>query len=178
MKKVIISAAVSVVAMAAASAALAQSATQDVNLTASVPKTCAVGGSATPGALSYKVTKTDGSVDTTLKSFTVTSVICNTTADVVATSNSGGVVSATTPATGFTNIIDYIGSATFGGQTSTIDTSSTATATGPEAGNKATTTAATTGSLTITVAPSTPVKPLMAATDYSDTLSVKLSPTP
>lgn len=177
MKKLVIAATAATSVMAASGAAFAQAATQDVNITATVPKYCSVGGSASPTALNTTIpVSATGTVTTTAQNFTVNSVVCNTAADVVATSVSGGVRSTAAAAPGFTNVINYTGSATFGTATSTINTAANPAATGSEAGNTAATGGAAAGNLTITVTPAQPGSPLMAATDYSDVLRVTLTP--
>lgn len=177
MSKISTAAIVAALSMAAANSAFAQAATQDVNITATVPKYCTVGGSATPTALNTTIpVSASGVVTTTTQNFTVNSVVCNTAADVVATSVAGGVRSATAAASGFTNIIDYTGVAAFGTATSTINTATVPAAAGAEAGNTAATGGATAGNLTISVTPVQPATPLMAGTDYSDTLRITLTP--
>jgi hypothetical protein len=177
MKKIISSFLVGAASLATAGSAFAQAATQDVNITATVPKYCTVGGSATPAALNTTIpVSATGSVTTTTQNFTVNSVVCNTAADVVATSVGGGVKSATAAAPGFTNVINYTGVATFGSATSTINTATAPAASGAEAGNTAATGGATAGNLSISVTPAQPASPLMAGTDYSDVLRVTLTP--
>lgn len=164
-------------ASAGSLSALAQSATQDINITATVPKYCAIGGGASPAALNTTIpVSSTGTVTTTVQTFTVNSVVCNVATNVVASSVSGGVKSSAVASSGFTNIIDYTGAATFGTATSTINTATTPTATGSESGNTATTTGATSGNLTISVTPSQPSSALVAATDYSDILRITLTP--
>lgn len=161
-----------------ATIATAQTATQDVTITASVPKFCTIAGIDNPSALSYLVpVSANGTVTTTTHSVTVADVVCNAASDVTATSLSGGIKSATSAATNFTNIIDYTGTAKLGSTaTSTIVTSTIASAAAPEAGNVADTVGAVAASLVITVTPAQPSLPLMAATDYADTLRVTLAP--
>lgn len=170
-------AALAAASLATASGAFAQAATQDLNITASVPKYCTVNGSATPAALNTTIpVSATGTVTTTAQNFTVNNVTCNVATNVVATSTGGGVKSATSAPSGFTNIIDYTGAATFGSATSTVNTASTPAAAGAEVGNTAATTGAVSGNLTISVTPAQPTNPLISATDYSDTLRVTLTP--
>ena len=117
-----------------------------------------------------------GSVTTTPQNFVVNSVVCNTATSVLATSQTGGVKSAGSAPSGFTNIIDYTGQATLGSATSTINTATTPAAAGSEPGNVASTGGAVTGNMTITVTPAQPANPLVSGTDYSDTLRVTLTP--
>ncbi len=175
--KILAAAATAVVSMAAATGAFAQAATQDLNITATVPKFCTIGGSASPSALNTTIpVNSTGTVTTTAQNFTVNSVICNVATNVLATSTGGGVKSATTAPSGFTNIIDYTGAASFGSATSTINTATAPAAAGAEAGNIAATTGAAAGNLTISVTPTQPTNPLISATDYADTLRVTLTP--
>lgn len=164
--------------IAGAGPASAQTATQDVTITASVPKYCQIGGVATPAALSATIpVSSAGVVTTTAIPFTVNSVVCNTGITLTASSLSGGVLSATAAPSGFTNIINYTGSATFASQTSDINTATIAAAAAAEPDlTPATTAAAATGSLSISVTPQTPSSPLVAATDYTDTLRITLVP--
>jgi hypothetical protein len=160
-----------------AAEASAQVATQDIDITANVPRFCSIGGVATPAALNTTIpVSTAGVVNTTAQNFPVASVVCNFTADVLAESQNGGVVSPTAVAGGgFTNIIDYVATATFGGATSTVNTSTTATATGAEGTDVQATSGAATGSLTITITPIAG-SPKLPASDYADTLRVTLTP--
>lgn len=176
-KKLLAAAAAAAVSAACATGAFAQAATQDVQITASVPKFCTVGGSATPSALTTTIPVTStGNVTTTQQNFTVNSVTCNTATNVVATSQSGGVKSSATAPSGFTNIIDYSASATFGSATSTVNTATNPAAAGAEAGTTGATSGAATGNLQISITPAQPSSPLVAGTDYSDTLRVTLTP--
>lgn len=177
MSKLAVISVVAIVSVASAGNAFAQAATQDINISATVPKYCTIGGAANPAALNTTIpVSATGSVTTTTQNFPVASVVCNTATDVLATSVSGGVKSATSAGPGFTNIINYTGVATFGAATSTINTATVGTATASEAGNVAATGGATAGTLSIAVTPAQPASPLIAATDYSDVLRVTLTP--
>lgn len=179
MRQPIVALIFAVAALAGAGSANAQTATQDVVLTASVPKYCQISGGATGAVINETIpVSSAGVVTTTTISNTVASVVCNGTTDVLATSLSGGVVTATAAPSGFTNIIDYTAVATLDTAVSTIDTSSTGTAVGNEAGNTATTTAGYSGTLDIDITPQTPASPLVASTGYTDTLRVTLTPAP
>ena len=153
----------------------AQTATQDINITATVASYCTVAGVTNPGALSASIPVTNGIVNTAVISKTIASVTCNNAADVIATSLSGGVTTGVTAPTGTTNIINYTGAATFGGATSTINTATTGTASGSEAGNTAVTASAATGNLVVTITPAQPALPLAPSTAYADTLRVTLT---
>lgn len=161
--------------IATAGSANAQTATQDINITATVASYCTINSITNPAALNEVIPVTNGIVDTTPIPNTIANVACNNAADVIATSINGGVTTGGAAATGTTNIIDYTGVATFGGVTSTIDTSSTATASGNEAGNTAVTANAATGNLVVTITPAQPSLPLMPSAAYADTLRVTLT---
>ena len=176
MTKAIHAVALAVISALFANGAVAQSATQDVNINATVPASCSIGGAASPAALNATVpVSPTGSVSTTAIPFTVNNVVCNTAANVQATSQGGGVKTGGTPPAGFSNIIDYTGSATFGGATSTVNTQDNPAATGAEAGNTGQTNGAASGSLSISVTPKTPSSPLIPGT-YTDTLRVTITP--
>jgi hypothetical protein len=176
-RKILAAAAAATVSAACATGAFAQAATQDVQITASVPKFCTIGGAATPTALTTTIpVSSTGTVTTTPQSFTVNSVTCNTAINVVATSQGGGVKSSTPATSGFTNIIDYSASASFGTATSTLNTAANPAASGAEAGTTGSTSGAATGNLTISITPAQPSSPLVAGTDYADTLRVPLTP--
>jgi hypothetical protein len=153
----------------------AQTATQDINLTATVATYCTIAAINNPAPLSSNIPVTNGAVDTTVITHTIANVACNNVADVTATSLTGGVTTGGAPPTGTTNIIDYTGVATFGGATSTINTATTATAAGPEAGNTAQTANAATGNLVVNITPAQPAMPLAASAAYADTLRVTLT---
>jgi hypothetical protein len=158
-----------------ASAGNAQTATQDINLSATVASYCTINGATTGAAINETIPVTNGIVDTSVITDTIANVACNSTADVTATSLQGGVTPGGAPAGGTTNIIDYTAVATFGGASSTIDTSTTATASGSEAGNTATTASAATGNLVVQITPAQPSLPLMPSAAYADTLRVTLT---
>lgn len=161
--------------LATAGSSNAQTATQDVNISASVDPYCTIANIINPADLNATITVTDGVVDTTPIPFPVASVACNSAADVIATSLSGGVTPGGAAPGGTTNIINYTGTAAFSTATSTINTATLATATGNEAGNTATTGGAATGTLTITITPAQPALPLAPSALYADTLQVTLT---
>ena len=175
MRKYIVMAIAAFAALAATSAARAQTATQDINISATVASYCTINDIINPSALTATIPVTNGVVDTTVITNTIANVACNGIADVVATSLSGGVTAGGVPSSGTTNIIDYTGAATFGSVTSTIDTSTNAAASGAETGNTATTTGAATGDLVVDITPQQPSLPLMASAAYADTLRVTLT---
>lgn len=162
-----------------ASAASAQTATQDINISATVTKACTINNTATgtPGSATIPVTAA-GAVTTT--SITPTgspfaNVACNAASNLQLTSVNGGVVNATSPGSGFTNIIDYTASATWNSQTATIDTSSTPAAAGSESGALVAVGTANSGNLTVSITPLANTLPLVVGA-YSDTLRVTLTP--
>lgn len=158
-------------------AAYAQSAQQDTAISANVPVFCTIGAAASPAALNTAIAVDPlGMVATAPIRFTVPAVVCNTSTNILATSVRGGVKSDTTSGATFTNIINYRGTARFGGARSVINTGKQQGATGPEAGNTESTSGPTSGNLTIVVRPIRTTTPLIAATDYHDTLRVTLTP--
>ena len=162
---------------ACAATALAQSAQQDVAITAAVPKSCTIDGSATPGALATTIpVDGQGVVDTTIQTFDAGHVVCNAPTSVLATSVRGGVKSATKSGPDFTNIINYRGTATFGTAKSTINTGTQKGAAGPEAGPADVTAGPTQGPLTIQIRPAQPTSPLVLGSDYNDVLRITLTP--
>lgn len=175
MRKYIVAMAIAFIGFTMAIPANAQTATQDINISATVDAYCTINNATTGTAINKTIPVSNGIVDTSVISNTIASVACNSAADVVATSLSGGVTMGGSPSSGTTNIINYTGAATFGGATSTINTATTATASGNEAGNTATTSGAATGNLVVTITPAQPSLPLMPGTTYADTLRVTLT---
>jgi hypothetical protein len=159
-------------------ATTARSADQDVQISANVPSFCSIAGANVAPKLSTTIpVDSAGVVDTSLQTFNVGAVVCNTSTSITATSMRGGVKSATKVGTsGFTNIINYKGTATFGGAKSTLNTGTLKGANGPEAGSTGTTAGPHLGSLTVTILPVLPTSPLAAGVDYWDTLRVDLVP--
>lgn len=177
MNKIVRIAAMAAIAMTAAEQSFAQSASQDVNISATVPAFCSV----TPATLSatVPVNAATGAVNTTAIAVTTAStgpvVTCNTAANVKAASVSGGVKNATTAPSGFSNVINYTGTATLGSTVATIDTSATAGAAGLEEGTAVSTGAAVSAGLAITVTPQASTSPLIPGS-YSDILRVTITP--
>ena len=103
-----------------------------------VASVCTIGGVINPAVDSATIpVSATGTVTTTAIAKSYASVVCNSVTNVRATSQSGGVKSAASAPSGFTNIINYSASATYGGATSTLNTATIATAAGPEAGRLA-----------------------------------------
>ena len=146
------------------------------SVSGAVSLSCTIGG-ATAGALdtaNIPVSPT-GTVTTTPIAKSYANVVCNSFSNLSVSSLSGAVKNTGAAPSGFTNLIDYTASATYGGATSSLNTSTIATATGAEAGSTGTTTAATTsGSLAVTITPLTPASRLRAGS-YSDTLRVTIT---
>jgi hypothetical protein len=179
MKKLTRTAAFAALSMLVAAEAFAQAATQDVNISATVAPYCTIAGSFAPSALTATVpVNSTGGVNTAAINVTGASpptVVCNTAANLQASSVTGGVRNATAAPVGFTNIIDYTGVASLGSTSSSVDTATVAGATGTENGNTAATTGAYAGTLAITVTPQAPSSPLISGS-YSDTLRVTITP--
>ena len=165
------------VTLAGALTALAQGAQQELGISAQIPPACTINGAPTQTALDTVINvDAIGMIDTTPQTFTVPTVTCNVTANVVATSQRGGAKGSNKSGPDFTNIINYRGTATFGTATSTINTGTQKGADGPEAGNIASTGGPTHGNLTITVRPTHTTTPLIHGTDFHDTLRITLTP--
>ncbi len=166
-------------ALAGAGSANAQTATQDINITATVTKACTVNNavSGTPGTAVIPVSAA-GAVTTTAITPTgspFANVVCNAPSNLQLTSLSGGVVNAAAAVAGFSKIIDYSASATWGGATATLNTSTVATAAAAESGPLAPIAAANAGSLSVTITPIANALPLIIGA-YSDTLRVSIIP--
>ena len=129
-----------------ASTAQAQTATQDINISATVPAACSINNAAT------------GTAGTATIPVSV-----------------AGVVNAGAPGSGFTNIINYTASATWNSVTATLNTSTVATAIGNESGAQQAVATANSGNLTVSITPLAPSLPLITGA-YADTLRVTLIP--
>lgn len=172
-------AAVAACALLGTTSAFAQSATQDINISATVTKACTIGNavSGTPGSATIPILAS-GAVDTspiTPTGSPFANVACNAPSNLQLSSTGGGVVNATPAAGGFTNVIDYTASATWNGTTANIDTRTVATAIGLETGPLSALASASSGDLTVTINPVANALPLMMG-GYSDTLRVTLTP--
>ena len=165
--------------LAIAGSANAQTATQDINITAIVTKACTVNNSATgtPGSATIPVSAA-GAVSTSAITPTgspFANVACNAPSSLQLTSLNGAVKNATAPGSGFTNLIDYQATATWNSVTASVDTSTTSGATGPEAGTAQLVSTANSGNLTVSITPLANATPLITGT-YNDTLRVTLTP--
>jgi hypothetical protein len=152
----------------------AQAVSQNINLNATVTSYCTINGAAstTPlGPYTVPVSAT-GTVNTsTINVPAIANVVCNKAANIDTASVLGGVTTGGAPPSGAANVIEYTAVASFGGASSTIDTSASSN------GSQGTTTNAATGNLTVSISPQTPSLPLTPGA-YSDTLIVTLTPTP
>ena len=172
--------AIAAFALAGASSADAQTATQDINITATVTKACTV-NNAVAGTAGTAVIPVSAAGAVTTTAITPTgspfaNVVCNAPSNLQLTSLSGGVVNAgALPSAAFSKIIDYTASATWGGATATVDTSTVATAAAAESGALAPIAAANSGSLTVSITPIANAKPLIIG-GYADTLRVSIIP--
>jgi hypothetical protein len=174
----LISVAVLVCAPVGMEVALAQTATQDINISATVNSACTINNAATGTADTAVIPITAaGNVNTasiTPTNAPYANVACNAPSNLQLTSLNGGVKNATT-ASGFTNIINYTASATWHGVTATIDTSTTAGATGSESGTAEPVATAFSGSLSVSITPLSNSLPLVQGS-YTDTLRITLTP--
>ncbi len=176
-------AAITAVALLAlpAGRAMAQTATQDIDITATVLNSCTINNVAvgTPnGTANIPVTGfAAGAVNTATITPTgspFANVACNTASNLLLTSLNGGVENVNAPPAGFTNIINYNASATWNGATATINTAVPPTADAAEPGTAVATTAGT-GNLVVTITPQANTLSLVTGT-YNDTLRVTLTP--
>ena len=172
--------AIAAFALVGASTAQAQTATQDINITATVVKTCTVNNVAVGspvGTATIPITAA-GAVNTAAITPTgspFANVACNAPSNLQLTSLSGAVVNPAAAVGGFSKIIDYTASATWGGSTATVNTSTVATAIAAESGTAVAIAAANSGNLSVTITPIANVLPLLVGT-YTDTLRVTLIP--
>ncbi len=162
-----------------ASTAQAQTATQDINISATVPAACSINNAATGTAGTATIpVSVAGVVNTAAITPTgspFANVACNAASFLQLTSLSGGVVNAGAPGSGFTNIINYTASATWNSVTATLNTSTVATAIGNESGAQQAVATANSGNLTVSITPLAPSLPLITGA-YADTLRVTLIP--
>ncbi len=157
----------------------AQTATQDINITATVPTACSINNLATGTAGTATIpVSVAGFVNTTPIMPTgspFANVACNAASFRQLSSLSGGVVNAGAPPSGFTNIINYTASATWNSVTANLNTSTVGTATGIETGAQQSVATANSGNLTVSITPLAPSLPLITGA-YTDTLRVTLTP--
>lgn len=164
-------------ALACPSLVLAQTATQDVQITATVNPVCTINNSPTGGASNVIIpVSAAGAVNTgtlTPSGSPFASVACNAPANLQLTSQSGGVRTTATGVGGFVGRIDYTASANWNSVTATINTSGATT--GPFAGTAAGVGTAFSGPLTVSITPIANAQPLLAG-NYTDTLHITLMP--
>lgn len=155
----------------------AQAAQQEIQISATVASSCTINGAST-GVVDTATIGIDAAGDVIVSPITPTNapyvnVVCNAPSTIQLKSTQGGVTTAAT-GTGFTNIINYQASATWNGQTATIDTASITTAAGQETGT-AEPVSAGSGDLDVTITPEANSQPLIGG-NYSDSLFVLLTP--
>lgn len=160
--------------------AQAQTATRDINISATVTGACTINNVATgsPVGTATIPVSVAGAVTTTPITPTgspFANVACNAASFLQLTSLSGGVVNAGAPGSGFTNIIDYQASATWNSVTATVDTSTAPAAAGAESGTQQSVGTAHSGNLSVTITPIANTMPLITGA-YSDTLRITLTP--
>lgn len=151
--------------------------TRAFSVTGTVAKVCTIGGVYTPSADTATIPITAaGAVTTTPIVRSYANAACNTPSNLQLTSQSGAVLRSGAPPSGFTNLINYSASAGFSSATATLNTATTAGATGPESGSAASTTGTTpTGTLSLTITPQSSSLPLISGS-YSDTLRITITP--
>ncbi len=180
-------AAITAVALLAlpAGRATAQTATQDINITATVLAACTINNVATgitpPVATDIPISTAGAVVTTPITAIgsPFTNVACNAPSNLRLTSLRGGVAPAVigVPPTGFTNIINYQAAATWNSTTANVDTATPATAGTAEPGAIVPVATANSGDLTVVITPLPNTLPLVTGT-YTDTLRVTLTPQP
>jgi hypothetical protein len=107
---------------------------QTFTVTATVAKSCSIGGVSNPAADIATIPITpSGAVNTTPINRSYANAACNTPSNLQLTSQNGA-VKATGTVAGFSSLIDYTAMATFAGADATLDTAAMANAAGPESG--------------------------------------------
>jgi hypothetical protein len=151
-----------------AQSAFAQTATQNINLDATVADYCSIAGSPTAADQDRTITVTTGNVATAaLATVTVASVACTKISDLTLTSTNTGLTGPGAVG-GFDNVIHYTAAASFDGAAPSLDTSVGNTVT-------AATTGAASGNLTVDITPQANASPMVAGS-YADVLVVTLTP--
>jgi hypothetical protein len=179
MKKLLISTA----ALAAMSTgAFAQSATQNIALSATVPGFCQIDGSSTgnarTGTITPSATGTVGNDPVAIGGGSP--AVCNVKSKITLTTQNGGVKAQTVtaaPSAPFSNVIAYTATAAFDGATATLTTNGTAgqnvSAFNPTGGASSGTLA-----VTVTTIATATGTYLVADNNYQDVLKVQLDPAP
>ncbi|MEQ1697540.1 MAG: hypothetical protein ABL901_17030 [Hyphomicrobiaceae bacterium] len=173
-------AAIAALALVGAGSANAQTATQDITITATVTKACtvnnAVAGTAGTAVIPVSLAGAVTTTPITPVGSPFANVVCNAPSNIQLTSLSGGVRNGVGVApSGFTNIIDYSATATWGGAIATVDTVTDPAAAGNESGALAPIAAANAGALSVLITPQTNALPLVIGS-YADTLRVSIIP--
>lgn len=147
------------------------------SVTGAVALACTIGGVINPAADSAVIPVSGGGiVNVSPISRTYSNVVCNSLTQVRANSLNGAVRGPGSAPTGFTNIINYSASASFGGATSNLNTATIPSASGLEQGTVGTTVPLTpTGNLSLTITPQSVSQPLTAGS-YSDILRITITP--
>ncbi len=164
-----------------ADSAFAQTATQEIQITAVVGKACTINGADT-GTVDTAEIPIDASGNVNTSAITpdhpayYNTVVCNAPATIQLRSQEGAVKNTAVPPGGYSNIIDYQASAQWNSATATLDTSTVPTATAAETGT-AVPVAAGSGAMTISITPLLNTSPLEGGT-YTDSLFVLLEPVP
>lgn len=150
------------------SAAWAQTATQNIQLNATVADYCTINGTASGALQTRTISVNSGVVDTAaLTQVSVANVACSKISDLTLTTSNTGLTGPSI-VSGFQNVIHYTAAASFDGATPSLNTSTGTTVTAP-------TTGAATGTLTVDITPVANTLP-MAPGGYSDVLVVTLTP--
>jgi len=146
-------------------------------VTGTVSKACTIGGVATPAADSATIPITaGGAVNTAVINKSYSSVACNAPANVQLTSQSGAVTIASSPPSGFTNMINYNATATFSGASASLNTATNPLASGAESGTAVSTSGSTpSGTMSVSITPQANSASLVAGT-YSDVLTISIIP--
>lgn len=174
MKKLLIAA-----AFVATAATAAQATDQDITLNATVPKFCTIGGSLTPTTLTETIpVNTTGNVVTTPIIKSIGAITCNTASTVTLSSLKGGLFDPAVSSApgGFQNYINY--SASIAAPVSaSVTAGETSVAAAPVSGTPVITSGATTSAaVSVTINPTANTSPLVAGTNYADTLKVTIAP--
>ena len=164
-------------ALLSTTAANAQTATQDITITATVAGLCTVNGLATGTTDTATITvDANADVDTAVvapANSPYASVACNGPSD-LQVSSANGALTGPAAVAGFDNIIDYSATATWNAVDASIDTTTAPGSGATETGASAAVTAHT-GNLSVAITPIANTNPLLAG-GYTDTLTVTLTP--
>jgi hypothetical protein len=157
--------------------ALTLRASRAFSVTGAVSKACTIGGLATPVADTATIpVSAAGVVNITAIAKSYLAVQCNVLSNLQVTSQGGAVKRTGAAPSGFSNLIDYSATSTFGGAMSSLNTAAVATAVGAEAGTIGTTSSATpSGILSVTITPQSAATPLVKGS-YADTLRITIIP--